>query len=231
MNTSGTYTFNPSFADLTLEAFERINLQPNQLTPRHMYSARMSANLELQTWANRGVNLWTVDLQTQALSDTIASYNLDTATQSILDAYITELDSNGDAISDLAVSPLSRTEYANIARKDEGGRPTQYWFERITLPRVTFWQVPDADTTYIFKFYRLRRLQDVEFAGLQTVDLHYRFFDAFAAGLAARLAEKFAPMMLADKRSAAKDSWLEAAGGDHELVDLHVTPDVSGYFP
>lgn len=230
MTTSDTYNFNPSIGDLTLEAFERISLEPNQLTARHMFSARMSANLELQTWSNRGVNLWAVDLQTVPLLGDTIEYDLLSSTQSILDAYISQTDDSG-ITTDYPVSPLSRTEYANIARKDETGRPTQYWFERIVAPKVKFWLVPDADDTYVFKFYRLRRLQDAELAGGQAPDIHYRFTDAFAAGLAARLAEKFATSMLNDKVALAMAAWKEAAGTDHEMVDIHITPDLAGYYP
>lgn len=224
MTTSGTYTFNPSIGDLTLEAFERIGLEPNQLTARHMISARMSANLELQSWALRGVNLWAVDLQTVNLTDEDDTYTLDTATQAILDAYVTI-----DGI-DYPLTPMSRTDYANIARKDDGGRPTQYWFERIVLPQVTFWRVPDADDTYVFKFYRLRRLQDSEYANGQTADIHYRFTDAFAAGLCARLAEKYAPEKYNDKLVGAGIAWKLAAAEDREMVPLTIMPQIGGYF-
>lgn len=229
MSTSNTFNFNPTITDLVLEAFERISIQPNQLTPRHMFSSRMSANLALQSWSLRGVNLWAVDLQTVPLSKDQATYLLDTATEAILDAYVTRTGSDGTNV-DFSIAPLSRTDYAAIARKDDAGPPTQYWFERIIAPQVTLWLVPDADTTYTLKYYRLRRLQDADFVGGQTPDVHYRFLDAFAAEMAARLAEKFAPAMLSDKIALAQAAWKLASAEDREMADLQISPDFNGYF-
>jgi len=229
MTTSNTYDFAPTITDLTLEAFERILLQPNQLTVRHMHSARISANFVLQSWANRGVNLWAVDLQEVPLEAEEPTYVLNPATQNILDAYISITDANG-AVRDYPITPMGRTEYADISRKADTGRPTQYWFERLIAPQITLWLVPDDIQTYTLKFYRMRRLQDAAPVGGQGPDIHYRFTDAFAAALAARLAEKFAPAMLNDKISLAMAAWREASSEDNEHVDMHMTPDLTGYF-
>jgi len=89
MTSSGTYTFNPSIAELVLESFDRIGKRPVDLTPEHLQSARMSVNLELQTWSAKGINLWTVDLHDPiVLIPGISEYILDPETISVLDTYI-----------------------------------------------------------------------------------------------------------------------------------------------
>lgn len=230
MATSNAYTFAPSIADLTLEAFDRIQIPAQALTPHHMFSARMSANLELTTWASRGVNLWAVDQIAQVLTPGQAIYALDGATEAVLDAYLSVDDGAGSVI-DYSLAPISRTDYANIARKGDQGRPTQYWFERIVAPQIIFWLVPDSTLTYTFKCWRLRRLQDASFEQAQQPDIHYRFTDSLAAGLAARLAEKFAPQLLQDKITLAAAAWKLAAAEDREMTDLRITPEFTGYFP
>lgn len=61
--TSSTYAFNPSLADIMLDAYERIGKLGVELTvqSQSMSSARRSMNFVLSSWANRGINLWTVE--------------------------------------------------------------------------------------------------------------------------------------------------------------------------
>jgi len=64
MTTSGTYNYNPSLGDLTLYAFNLIGVRNTAILQEHMQSASTAANMMLASWANQGVNLWAVDLQT-----------------------------------------------------------------------------------------------------------------------------------------------------------------------
>lgn len=88
MATSGTYGFSLSNSDLVLESFDRCQIRPTMLTGEHMTSARNSLNLGLMTFANRGVNLWAVDLQTIPLIQGVSQYALPAETVLILDAYL-----------------------------------------------------------------------------------------------------------------------------------------------
>jgi len=72
MATSNTYNYNPSLGDLTLYAFHLCGVRPTSIVQEHMATARTAANMLLSNWSNRGVNLWTVDLQTIPLSTTQA---------------------------------------------------------------------------------------------------------------------------------------------------------------
>ena len=72
MATSGTYAFNPSLGELVLYAYNLCEVRNTALAQEHMEAARMSTNLLLANWANRGVNLWAVDLETVNFNQTPA---------------------------------------------------------------------------------------------------------------------------------------------------------------
>ena len=70
MATSGTYAFNPSLGELVLYAYNLCDVRNTAIAQEHMEAARMSTNLLLANWANRGVNLWAVDLITVSFNQT-----------------------------------------------------------------------------------------------------------------------------------------------------------------
>jgi hypothetical protein len=70
MATSGTYAFNPSLGELVLYAYNLCDVRNTAIAQEHMEAARMSTNLLLANWANRGVNLWAVDLVTVSFNQT-----------------------------------------------------------------------------------------------------------------------------------------------------------------
>ena len=84
MTTSGTYNYNPSLGELVLYSYNLCGLRNTSLLQEHMESARMAANLLLASWANRGVNLWAVDLITTSLTQGISTYSVDPTTNGIL---------------------------------------------------------------------------------------------------------------------------------------------------
>ena len=66
MSTSGTTDFNLSIDDLIEEAFERCGMR--MTSGYQLSSARRSLNLLFLDWANRGLNLWTIEESTIALT-------------------------------------------------------------------------------------------------------------------------------------------------------------------
>lgn len=73
MATSGTYNFNPSLGEVVLYAYNLCEIRNTALAQEHMEAARMASNMLLANWSNRGVNLWTVDLQTVQFNQTPAT--------------------------------------------------------------------------------------------------------------------------------------------------------------
>ena len=229
MTTSGTYTFNPSLGELVLYSYNVAGVRNTALAQEHMTSARMATNLMLSRWSNQGVNLWAVDLITVPLTAGTTTYSVDSNTVMILDAYI-ETDSGGSQPIDRIIMPVSRTEYASYPNKQQEGFPTVFWFDRLISPTVTIWPVPNVTGTYTLKYYRVRQLQDANLTNAQTVEIPYRWLEAFADGLAYRLAKIWNPAMAIGLKAVADESYAIASAQDVENVSMYISPQVSGYF-
>ena len=63
---ASTANFDLSIDEIVEEAFERCGLQDR--TGYQLKTARRSLNLLLAEWSNRGLNLWTIQKQTAALT-------------------------------------------------------------------------------------------------------------------------------------------------------------------
>jgi len=228
MTTSGTYAFNPSLGELTLYAYNVCGVRNTSLAQEHMVSARMATNLMLSRWSNQGVNLWAVDLITVPLIQDQTTYAVDGNTVMVLDAYI-EINSSSQPI-DRIIMPVSRTEYASYPNKEQQGFPTVFWFDRLISPTITLWPVPPATNTYTLNYYRVRQVQDSNFTSGQTVEIPYRWLEAFADGLAYRLAKIWAPPIAVALKAVADESYGIAAAQDVENVAMYISPTVSGYY-
>lgn len=229
MATSGTYTFNPSLGELTLYAFNLVGVRNTAILQEHLESARMATNLLLASWSNQGVNLWKVDLVTTPLVTNQATYPVDSKTVMILDAYVTNNDSG--ALIDRIILPVSRTEYASYPNKDQQGYPTVYWFDRLLSPTVTLWPVPNTDNgPQDLKYYRVTRLEDASLINGQNVDIPYLWMDAFANGLAYRLAIIWAPEKIGMLKPLADEAYQIAASQNVEQAQQYITPMLSSYW-
>jgi len=86
MATSDSVDFNLDMAEITEEAFERCGLEFR--TGYDAATSRRSLNLLFAEWANRGLNLWTVEQITQSLarlssSSSVATYPIGTITATV----------------------------------------------------------------------------------------------------------------------------------------------------
>ncbi len=89
MATSGSVDFNLDMAEITEEAFERCGLELR--TGYDSKTARRSLNLLFADWANRGLNLWTIEQISQTMaqlstSSAIATYPIGTITATVGDS-------------------------------------------------------------------------------------------------------------------------------------------------
>lgn len=391
MATSNTTSFNPALSDITLEVFDRIGIRSVELTPDHMRSARMSFNLVLSTFSNRGVNLWTVDLQTISLVAGVSSYSVPhdtimvlpgtyirtysmgaainvtptfttTSALSSVSVYlpnsgavvgnyiniiipisvggiiiygfypvVSTLDANTFTINttpafssttggvvpyfttlassnvvtvtlpnhgylsgqpfvvqvptlvggldltgtytinavidantftftnptiagsststyensgqaqisvqqitavpiDRIMSPMSRDDYASLPNKSQQGFPYTYWYDRTVSEQITFWLTPDNNGPYQVQYYRFRQIQDADAKNGQTVEVPYRFLEAFCSSVAFHLAMKWKPDMAIPLKTYADQVWAECAAEDREYVPLYLQPDLGGYY-
>jgi hypothetical protein len=225
MTTSTTYTFSPALSDIMIAAFSRCQIRRTQLSVDHLNDAAMAANLLQVEWANRQVNLWTVELMSTALVAGTATYTVDPATVMIMAAYIS---TPGPPVKDRIITSLDRDTYASFPDKTTRGQPTVYWFNKTIAPTITLWQPPDTSTDTL-KYYRARQIQDASLPNGLTPEVPYRFLEAYVAALAAKISLSWAPGRTADLTVLARDAFTEAKNRDVENSPLRIVPALASY--
>ena len=188
MATSGTATFNMDFTEIAEEAWERAGREMR--SGYDLRTARRSMNLLTIEWQNRGINMWTIDEGTVSLVEGTATYALPADTIDLLEHVIRTNSGNVSTQSDLSISRISVSTYASIPNKLSKGRPIQIYIDRGQAnPSATVWPVPDASSTYVLKYYRMRRIEDAGL-GVNTADVNFRFLPCLVSGLAYYIAQK-----------------------------------------
>lgn len=130
MSTSGSTAFNLDLNNIVEEAFERCGLESR--TGYDLRTARRSMNLMAIEWANRGVNLWTVDQQTIVMNTGQPIYPLPLDTIDILDAVIRTQAGSTYNQTDINISRIAEPTYMSIPNKLTYGRPIQMYVNRQT---------------------------------------------------------------------------------------------------
>jgi hypothetical protein len=91
--------------------------------------------------------------------------------------------------------------------------------------------VPNTDNgPSELKYYRVRRLQDSNLQNGQQVEIPYLWLEAFAYGLAQRLATIWAPDKVMMMKPMADESYQIAADQNVEQAQQYISPMISGYF-
>ena len=160
MTTSGLTTFNPDLTEMAEEAFERAGREMR--SGYDLRTARRSINLMMTDWANRGINLFTIEQGVINLIEGQATYDLPLDTIDLLDHVIRTGAGNVSTQADLTIKRISSSTYATIPNKLTQARPIQVWVQRLTgqdypatsnyepgetaYPRVTVWPVPNQGT-------------------------------------------------------------------------------------
>ena len=221
---SSTANFDLSIDDIAEEAFERCGLQTR--SGYDIKTARRSINLMLAEWANRGLNLWTIQLQEKTIAQgttDLSGANLfgsgAEAAQQIVD--ITDVVIRDSSSNDFSASSISRSTYLNYAVKTTSGRPSQYYFERTINPKLFLY--PAADTTYTLVYYALVRMKDSG-AYTNNTEIPFRFLPCMTAGLAYYIAMKKAPERIQLLKQVYEDEFQRAADQDGERTSLFLTP-------
>lgn len=84
--TSGTFNFaSPQNQLVISDAYERIGIFPSKLTDENISVAQNSLNFILQSWINKGLNLWTVQQGVLGLTPGQTSYNLPLYTSAVFE--------------------------------------------------------------------------------------------------------------------------------------------------
>ena len=224
MASSGTATFNMDFTEIAEEAWERAGREMR--SGYDLRTARRSMNLMTIEWQNRGINMWTIEEGTQAITAGTGQYTLPADTIDLLDHVIRSNAGNTSTQSDLTINRIGVSTYASIPNKLSTGRPIQVWIERLAAaPRINLWPVPESD--YTFVYWRMRRIEDAG-SGVETADMNFRFLPCLVAGLAYHIAMKVPE--LADRITMLKATYEEqytlAAGEDREKTSEHFVPRI-----
>ena len=235
MTTSGTATFNLDLAELIEEAFERCG---KELRSGYDFkTARRSLNLLTIEWANRGINLWTIEQGTIPMVQGTITYDLPVDTIDLLDQVIRTGSAQGQ--TDININRISESTYSTIPNKNAQGRPIQMWVNRqsgasypttgVKAPQINVWPAPNQSNYYTLVYWRLRRIQDVG-TGVVTQDIPFRFLEAMVAGLAAKLAMKLDgvdPVRVAALKADYEQQFQLAADEDREKADNRFVPRIA----
>jgi len=236
--TSGTTSFNPNLNEMVEEAFERCGKQLR--SGYDLRTARRSLNFLVTEWANRGINLWTIDQGFINLVQGTVTYDLPVDTVDLLEHVIRTNAGQGANQTDLNISRISVSTYSTIPNKLTQGRPIQVWVNRQSgqmdpalsnnPPQINVWPAPDQGTQsqpyYVFYYWRMRRIVDAG-NGANIQDIPYRFYEAMTAGLAYRLGMKLdgvSPDRLMMLKAQYDEAWDLAAGEDREKAPDRLVP-------
>ena len=243
--TTSVTTFNPNLNELLEESFERCGVEMR--TGYHFRTARRSLNLLLTEWANRGINLWTVEQGQIPLIQGTITYDLPNDTVDLLEHVIRTNPGQVGNQSDININRISVSTYSTIPNKLTQGRPIQVWVNRRSgqttdlvgatpqVPQINVWPSPDQGTVsspfYYFVYWRLRRMVDAG-TGVNVEDIPFRFQNCMVAGLAYMLSVKL-PDVSQDRIMMLKyqydEAWDLAASEDREKAPDRYVPRMTFY--
>lgn len=220
MTTSGTSSFNLEFDDIIAEAYERCGIEVRD--GYDMKTALRSINLMFAEWANRGLNLWTIEQRQQILSVGVYEYELPADTVDALSAVI-RTNAGQSTQQDITIDRIGRAEYLHIPNKLTQSRPAQYYIQRTVPAKVFLYPAPDSTQTWTFRYYAIRRIQDTG-AYTNTAEISFRFLPALIAGLAYYLSIKKTPDRVQMLKQFYEEEFFRAASEDRERSSFFAVP-------
>ena len=238
---TATTSFNPDLNDVFEEAFERCGLELR--TGYDFRTARRSLNFLLTEWANKGINLWTIEEGSINLVQGETTYDLPDDTVDLIEHVIRTDSGQGANQTDLNITRISVSTYSTIPNKLAQGRPIQVWINRQSgqkvgsnlpaaskHPQINVWPAPDQGTEespfYVFYYWRMKRIYDAG-TGTNVVDIPFRFLNCLVAGLAYMIAIK-KPEVDAQRVVGLKamydEAWDWAASEDRDTAAVRFVP-------
>jgi hypothetical protein len=130
MSTTGVANFDLNFTEIAEEAFERAGRELR--SGYDLRTARRSMNLLTIEWANRGINMWTIEPGTINLVQGQFCYPLPTDTIDLLEHQIRTYANSQSNQSDLTITRISVSTYATIPNKLTQARPIQVMIQRMS---------------------------------------------------------------------------------------------------
>ena len=128
MSTSGVADFDLDLSELIEEAFERAGSELR--TGYDMRTARRSMNILFADWANRGINMWTIEQGSFTLTQGLNTYALPLDTVDLLEHVIRTNANSTSNQADLTITRISISTYATLPNKLQQARPIQVLIQR-----------------------------------------------------------------------------------------------------
>ena len=219
MATSNSTDFDLDVAEYIEEAYERCGLETR--TGYDLQTAKRSLNIMLAEWANRGLNQWTIEQRTQALTANDSEYSLGTDIIDILSLVVRR------SGTDFSMTRISRDTFLNLPNKTSTGRPTQYFLDRQITPNLKLYPTPE-NSTDVIHFDALTRIQDAD-AQVNTMEIPFRFIPCLTAGLAYYIAMKKAPDRIHLLKTVYEEEFERALAEDRDRSAFNVTPKLDYY--
>ena len=219
MTTSSSTDFNLDVAEYIEEAFERCGLEAK--TGYDLQTAKRSMNIMLAEWANRGLNQWTIEQRTQALTVNDSEYSLGTDIIDILSVVVRR------SGTDFSMTRISRDTFINLPNKTSTSRPTQYFLDRQITPNLKLYPTPENSTDVII-YDALTRMQDAD-TQVNTLEIPFRFIPCLTAGLAYYIAMKRAPDRIQLLKTVYEEEFERAMAEDRDRSAFNVSPKLDYY--
>jgi hypothetical protein len=187
---------------------------------------RRSLNLLTLEWANRGLNLFTIEAGTVPLVAGQGTYTLPSGTVDIIEHQLR----TGTGVSqvDTALERISVSTYAQQTNKQITGRPTQIFVQRLpTSTTVTMWPLPDGSQSYTLFYYRLKGIDGLASGvGGEVTSIPPRFVPALVSGLAYHIALKRPEAMARTLplKQLYEEAFELAASEDRDRASVSFTP-------
>lgn len=226
MASTGTFLFDPNLATIADEAVERAGLNLQEITGEHIKSIRRSAGFMLASWSNRGHRQWTFEQIQHTVTPGEVSFDLPVGTVEVQSAVIRR---NG---VDTEIYPISREDYLVLHDKNLTGRPDRYFVDRrrdtelgVNQAQVFYWLAGENSTDIIIMNV-YKQIQDVGNAQ-NTLDIPFRFQEAFVSELAAKVAQKYNEAKYDNLKILANEEWELAHDEDRDTSPFVVSANYS----
>lgn len=228
MATTGTFITDPNLAAYVDEAVERAGLDLQEIVSQHLISIRRSVGFILARWSNKGFRQWTF---TQVDHTTAVDENFFDLPVGTIDVQTVVLRRNG---VDTEMYPIGRSDYLIIHDKQLTGRPDRYFIDRrrdtdgTNQVQMFYWLSGENITDRIIA----NVYGQIEDAGnaQNTLDIPFRFQEAFVSALAAKIAQKYQPDRFGELIAEAEAYFREAKDEDNESAPMVISVNYDRYY-
>lgn len=117
----------------------------------------------------------------------------------------------------LPMKPVGRDLFFQFPTNSQSALSTTYWNNRIIDISFDVWALP-VEGYQFFVYNAVRQIQDIG-SFFNSLDIGPKFVEAATAGLAYKLAQKYAPERISDLDMAYKEVFIEAAKEDTENAE------------